>query len=98
MDGRHLARSLEADLVELGHLGWGGRDARWIRLVCQHSGMFVRTQYIHHHRCHRSSATRFAQKLVERGIARDHPLPRTVTGPEGMSHLRQGCLSGSREL
>ena len=73
-DGRRTtAEALEA-------LGWRAPDARWIRLVCLHSGMFLRSQYAHHHRCHRSTASRFVRRLVEGGIAREHPLPRTVTG------------------
>ena len=85
-DGRHLARSLEADLVELGHLGWSGRDARWIRLVCQHSGMFVRAHYCHHHRSHPSSALRFVRRLVERGMARERPTP-TGARPKRLCHI-----------
>ena len=61
-------------------LGWRAPDARWIRLVCLHSGMFLQTQYSHHHRCHRSTASRFVRRLVESGIARQHPMPHTVTG------------------
>ena len=73
-DGRRTtAEALQA-------LGWRAPDARWIRLVCLHSGMFLRTQYTHHHRCHRSSARRFVRRVVERGIAREHPMPYTVTG------------------
>ena len=75
--GRQLTAALE-------ELGWRSRDAppdaRWIRLVCQHSGMFVRSHYCFHHRCHRSTALRFVRRLVERGVAREHPMPREAPG------------------
>lgn len=71
--GRNTTEALEA-------LGWRAADARWIRLVCLHSGMFLRSQYAHHHGCSRTSAFRFVRRIVEGGIAREHPMPRTVTG------------------
>ena len=30
---------------ELEALGWTGRDAEWIALVCLHSGVFTRAQF-----------------------------------------------------
>ena len=75
--GRRLTAALE-------ELGWRSRDAppdaRWIRLVCRHSGMFVRAHYCFHRRCHRSTALRLVRRLVERGVAREHPLPREAPG------------------
>lgn len=75
--GRRLEAALEA-------LGWRRRDAspdaRWIRLVCEHSGMFVRAHYCFHRRCHRSTALRLVRRLVERGVAREHPMPREAPG------------------
>ena len=29
----------------LGPLGWTGREAEWIALVCLHSGVFTRAQF-----------------------------------------------------
>lgn len=78
MSGADEARPDTTEALEA--LGWRAADARWIRLVCLHSGMFLRSQYVHHHRCHRSTASRFVRRVVERGIAREHPMPRTVTG------------------
>ena len=79
-------RRITAEALE--PLGWRAPDARWIRLVCLHSGMFLRTQYAHHHRCHRSAAGRFVRRAVERGIAREHPLPRAAMGrPPKFCHI-----------
>lgn len=39
MDWREQAAALEP-------LGWGGRDAEWVALVCLHSGAFLRSQYL----------------------------------------------------
>ena len=67
----HLA-GRDAALQELGYRDW---QAAWLTLVCLHSGVFTRTQFIDHHRCRRDNATRFLQHLTERGVAREHPLP-----------------------
>ena len=67
----HLAGRPEA----LEALGWTGADAEWLALVCLHSGVFTRAQY-----CHRLDAApwvahRFVRKLVEAGVAAEHPFP-----------------------
>ena len=61
-------------------------DGRWIRLVCQHSGIFVRDHYCFHHRCHPSSALRFVQRLVAARVAREHPTPRGAR-PKRLCHI-----------
>ena len=48
--------------------------------MCQHSGMFVRAHYCHHRRSSRTSAFRFVRRLVDRGVAREHPMPREAPG------------------
>ena len=37
---------LEERVAALADLGWTGRDAEWIALVCLHSGVFLRSQYL----------------------------------------------------
>ena len=32
----------------LASLGWTGREAEWIALVCLHSGVFTRAQFCHY--------------------------------------------------
>ena len=50
----------------LAPLGWTGREAEWIALVCLHSGIFTRTQFCHYFEAHRSAAQRIVQTLVTR--------------------------------
>ena len=72
----------------LGQFGWSDPEARWIQLVCEHSGMFLASQYIHWRGCHRSTGPRFIERLVDAGVARLHPLPRTGDGrPPQFCHL-----------
>ena len=54
---------------KLEPLGWTGRDAEWIALVCLHSGVFTRAQFCHFFGVWRSGAQRFVQTLVDRGAA-----------------------------
>ena len=53
-------------------LGWTGREAEWIALVCLHSGVFTRSQFCRF--CSptvvdRKRALRFVRDLVGRGVA-----------------------------
>ena len=51
-------------------LGWTGREAEWIALVCLHSGIFTRPQFCHYFGgAHRWTAGRFVQTLVEQRVA-----------------------------
>ncbi len=67
----HLA-GRDAALRELGFRDY---EAAWLALVCLHSGVFTRTQFTEHHRCHPQVTDRFLSVLTERGVAREHPLP-----------------------
>ena len=62
--------SVEDRAGQLAALGWTGREAEWIALVCLHSGVFTRSQWCYffddHHRM---PATRFIRQLVDRGAA-----------------------------
>lgn len=86
----------------LGEFGWNDFEARWIQLVCEHSGMFLSSQYVHWRGCHRSTGPRFIERLVAAGVARVHPLPRTTAGRRpGFCHLFGIALYralGRREL
>ena len=59
-------------------LGWRGRKAEWIALVCLHSGVFTRAQWCFYESStdrkrasstERSRSTRFVRSLVEQGVA-----------------------------
>ena len=51
----------------LASLGWTGREAEWIALVCLHSGVFTRPQFCHYFDADRKRAHRFVKALIERG-------------------------------
>ena len=50
----------------LAALGWTGREAEWIALVCLHSGVFTRAQFCHYFDAGRKRAYRFVKTLVDR--------------------------------
>ena len=80
----HLADRAAA----LGALGWRGRDAEWLALVCLHSGMFLRAQYLAFlGRSHPELARRFVRRCGAAAVEE------TWNG----SRLRL-CRIGSRRL
>ena len=59
----------------LASLGWTGREAEWIALVCLHSGIFTRPQFCHYFDADRKRALRFVKALVERRAAVESEWP-----------------------
>ena len=53
----------------LASLGWTGREAEWIALVCLHSGVFTRAQFCHYFNTCRKQAHRFVKALIEQRAA-----------------------------
>ena len=53
----------------LESLGWTGREAEWLALVCLHSGVFIRSQFCHYFDTDRKQALRIVRALVERRVA-----------------------------
>ena len=53
----------------LAPLGWTGREAEWIALVCLHSGVFTRAQFCHYFGAARNTASRFVKGLLTRRAA-----------------------------
>ena len=53
----------------LASLGWTGREAEWIALVCLHSGVFTRAQFCHYFNTYRKQAYRFVKALIEQRAA-----------------------------
>ncbi len=69
-------------------LGWTGRDATWLALVCLHSGVFLRSQYASHRHCHQTTGLRFVQRLIDAGAAAEQPLaPDRGTASEQLCHV-----------
>ena len=82
---------LEDHPSALAPLGWTGRDAEWLTLVCLHSGVFVRAQFIHHYHCSPQTSMRFARRLTAAGIAREYPFPGTRTNQK-LCHIHGKTL------
>ena len=57
--------------LALEPLGWTGREAEWIALVCLHSGLFTQAQYADFYGIHRKASWRIVNALVERKEARE---------------------------
>ena len=73
--------------------GWTKREADWLALVCLHSGVFTRSQYQARYRLSKQTASRFARRLVEAGIARETRLPdRRAYRPTSLCHVRSRAL------
>ena len=55
-------------------LGWTGREAEWIALVCLHSGVFTRAQFCRYFETQRMTAARFVKALMDRraAVENDH--------------------------
>ena len=53
----------------LASLGWIGREAEWIALVCLHSGVFTRAQFCHYFEVRRNAAHRIVRTLIDRRVA-----------------------------
>ena len=60
-----------SQLAALAALGWTGRDAKWIALVCLQSGVFTRSQYGAYFKTgeDRKPAGRFVRALLEKKLA-----------------------------
>ena len=50
--GGPMIEHLKGREQELASLGWTGREAEWIALVCLHSGVFTRAQFCHYFEAH----------------------------------------------
>ena len=64
--GRAMIEHLRGRERALEPLGWTGREAEWIALVCLHSGVFIRPQFCHYFNTDRKQALRVVGALVAR--------------------------------
>ena len=69
---------------KLEPLGWTGRDAEWIALVCLHSGVFTRAQFCDYFSTDRKQALRFVKTLVQRRAAVENETP--LCSPGELDH------------
>ena len=67
----HAAEDRASQLAALAALGWTGRDAKWIALVCLHSGVFTRSQFGVYFNTgeDRKPAARFVRALLDKKLA-----------------------------
>ena len=55
--------------------GWSQEDTEWVAMVCLHSGVFIRSQYMAYFNTSHLRAARFVQSLVALRLAVDEPIP-----------------------
>ena len=59
----------------LASLGWTGREAEWIALVCLHSGVFTRPQFCRYFDADSKRAHRFVKAIIGRGYGVESEWP-----------------------
>ena len=85
--------SFAESAATLRGLGWKEREADWLALVCLHSGVFIRRQYQARYGVSKQTASRFARRLLQAGIARETRLPdRPAYRPTSICHVRARAL------
>ena len=55
--------------------GWSQEDAEWVAMVCLHSGVFTRLQYMDYFNTYHNRARRFVQSLLDLRLAVDEEIP-----------------------
>ena len=81
-------------------MGWTGREAEWIALVCLHNGVFTRAQFCYFFDAlsDRKRAFRFVRDLVDRGLAAEDALPNKHGGVKACRISNKECqLNGSMQ-
>ena len=75
----HHRNSMIAHLRErektLNRSGGAGKDAEWVAMVCLHSGVFTRLQYMDYFNTYHNRASRFVQSLLDLRLAVDEEIP-----------------------
>ena len=79
-DGRPMIEHLKGRERALAPLGWTGREAEWIALVCLHSGVFTRAQFCHYFNTYRKQAHRFVKTLIDRKAGVESEWPVVIGG------------------
>ena len=80
----------------LASLGWTGREAEWIALVCLHSGVFTRAQFCHYFEAGtENAALRIVRTLLERREAVEGEWPLVNGGGKTCRISSKGDLPGA---
>ena len=82
----------------LASLGWTGREAEWIALVCLHSGVFTRAQFCHYFDADRKQAHRFVKALLDRGGQRSRASGRLSSEAGSHAGYRASRSTGRLEI
>ena len=80
----------------LASLGWTGREAEWIALVCLHSGVFTRAQFCHYFEVRRNAAHRIVRTLIERREAVEGEWPLVNGARKDVPNFKQRDLPCAR--
>ena len=83
---------------KLEPLGWTGREAEWIALVCLHSGVFTRAQFCHYFDTDRKRALRFVKALVGAASGGGERNPCVLRGSQAVLDIQQADLPGAETL
>ena len=77
--------------------GWNPEDAEWVAMVCLHSGVFTRLQYMDYFNTYHNRASRFVQSLLDLRLAVDEEIPVISTREPhpGLSDHPQEHLPGA---
>ena len=74
----------------LGPLGWTGRKAEWIALVCLHSGVFTRPQFCHYFDADRKRSRASGRLSTEAGSHAGYRASRSI----GLWELKTSVTGG----
>ena len=92
---RPMIEHLRGRERKLEPLGWSGREAEWIALVCLHSGVFTRAQFCHYFNTDRKQALRFVKALIDRRAAVESDHVTFNGGGADLPDIEQADLSGA---
>ena len=94
MTGAALIPHVQDRAAALAELGWTGREADWIALVCLHSGVFTRSQFTGcFHEPSRLNASRFTRTLLDRGVAVEDERPIFPGGARAVHITHKGIYA-----
>ena len=82
----------------LGPLGWTGRKAEWIALVCLHSGVFTRAQFCCYFNTQRMTALRFVKALIEQRAAEPGKVIEGLTIKQEISAIKEALHSDDEKF
>ena len=87
------SRSPAPRVSPIRHRGWNDRETEWLTLVCLHSGLFTRSQYLARYGVSAQTAGRLVHALLDAGLAHEGVrLDRGPVRPVSVCHLHARAL------